>query len=564
MKDVDRRSDNLTILNKKWERKTLTEALKEKGEWKECFEDSTGKIIRRLYTPLDLDRVDFNYVSELGFPGEFPYTRGIDPLMYRGEPWIIGQYAGFGSAADTNRRWKYLLDQGEDIGIYVALDLPTQIGYDSDHPMAKGEVGRVGVAIDSLRDMEILFDGIPFEQVRQLNTTANAIGPIMLAMFIVLAEDKGVSTSQLRLALQNDILKEYVARGTYIFPPEPGVRFVADVIEYCTKNMPKASPICVCGSHMRGAGGNAVQEVAFALSNAFAYIEKVHERGLKIDEFVRGWELLFNAHNNFFEEIAKLRASRRLWAKFLKERYSVENPECQKIKIKVAPTGATLTMQQPLNNIARITMQKLAAVLGGSQWVFSMQFDEGHAIPTEESATLSIRTQQILANETGVVNTVDPLGGSYYVETLTNEIEKEIRNTVDKIDQMGGAIAAIEKGYFQREIAEGAYRQQMKIDSGETVVVGVNKFKTDKEPPTHIFRHDYESEKRQIDLIKEVKKDRNNEAVSRSLRRIKEVALGSENTLPVLIEAIKNYVTIGEVCDVFRSVFGDYKEEMIF
>lgn len=560
----DRRSDNLKNSYEQWERTTLSKALNERGEWKKCFEDSTEEPIHRLYTMLDLDRVDFDYARDLGFSGEFPYTRGIDPLMYRGELWIIGQYGGFGSAEDGRRRWKYLLEQGEDMGIGVALDLPTQIGYDSDSPMAKGEVGRIGVAIDSLRDLELLFDGIPFEKARQIVTTANAIGPIFLAMFIGLAEKKGIPISQLKLAIQNDILKEYVARGAYIFPPKAGIRLTADVIEYCAKNMPKASPICVCGSHMRGSGANAIQEVAFTISDAFAYIEKVQKRGLRIEEFVKGWEFQLNTHNNFFEEIAKLRASRRLWARLLKERYGVEDPESLKIRLKVPPTGVTLTMQQPLNNITRIALQKLAAVLGGAQWIYSMQFDEGHSIPTEESATTSIRTQQILAYESGVINTVDPLGGSYYVETLTNEIEMKIRNTIDKIDQMGGAIAAIEKGYFQKEIAEGAYRQQIKIDSGETIVVGVNKFAKETEVPIPIFRHDPKLEKKQIDRVKEVRENRDNEAVTRSLKKIKEVALGGENTVPVLIEAMRHYVTIGEVCNVFRNVFGEYREKMIF
>jgi methylmalonyl-CoA mutase N-terminal domain/subunit len=529
-------------------------------ERKSPFMSTSGYEIKRVYTPEDIQ--DLDYVEDLGFPGDYPYTRGVQPTMYRARFWTMRQYAGFGTAEESNKRYKYLLQQGQT-GLSVAFDLPTQIGYDSDDPMAEGEVGRVGVAIDSLEDMEILFDGIPLDQV-STSMTINSTAMILLAMYIAVAEKQGVSQDKLSGTIQNDILKEYIARGTYIYPPEPSMRLITDIFEYCSKYMPKWNPISISGYHIREAGSTAVQEVAFTLADGIAYVEAAIKKGLVPNVFGKRLSFFFAAHNNFLEEIAKFRAARRLWAKIMKNRFGVTDPEAMKLRFHTQTGGSTLTAQQPLNNIIRVTIQALAAVLGGTQSLHTNSYDEALGLPTEESARIALRTQQIIAYESGVADTIDPLGGSYVVEAMTNEIEKRAMEYIEKIDQMGGMIKAIESGYVQKEIHESAYKHQLAVEKGEEIIVGVNKFQIEEDlKQTQILKVDLELEKKQKERLKKLKERRDNEKVKKLLNKIKEVAATDENLFPYVLEAVKAYATVGEISNALREVFGEYTETVI-
>lgn len=520
----------------------------------------SGIPVQAVYTPADLDIRGFDYLADLGLPGEPPFTRGIDSQMYRRQLWIMGQYSGFGTAEETNRRFRYLLEQGQT-GFSIALDLPTQLGLDSDSPLAAGEVGKVGVPIDSLRDMEILLDGIPLERVRQIRTSANAIGPIMLSLFLAVAEKKGVEPGRFRVMLQNDSLKEYFARGTYIFPPAKALKFSADVIEYCARHLPNWEPIEFCGYHIRDSGGDAVQEVAFALANGLAYLDEVLRRGLSIDQVAPSVVAFLSAHIDIFEEVAKFRAARRCWARLMRERYGSTNPNSMRLKIFCYTLGSDLTAQQPLNNIVRVAYQALAAALGGVQTLATSSYDEALGLPSEEAVTVALRTQQILAYETGVARTVDPLGGSYYVETLTHELEQRIMAEIDRVEKLGGAVAAIELGYYQRAVSEGAYRIQRAIESGERVLVGVNRFTEQRDAESfRPFRVNPDSEREQIARLQRHRAERDPARVRRALDRVQQDAQHDRNLVPAILEAVRCYATIGEICGALRAVWGDFRQ----
>lgn len=512
---------------------------------------------QRLYTPLDIE--DFDYGEKLGFPGQYPFTRGVQPTMYRGRLWTMRAYAGFATAEETNARYKYLLEAGQT-GLSVAMDLPTQIGLDSDHELSHGEVGKVGVAIDSLADMEALFDGIPLDKV-STSMTINGPAAVLLAMYVAVAEKQGVKPETLKGTIQNDILKEYIARGTYIFPPRPSMRLITDTFEYCSKNIPKWNTISVGAYHIREAGASEVQEIAFAFANAMAYIDAAIKAGQKVDDFAPGISWIFTAGLDFFGEVAKFRAARRLWARIMKERYGASVPKAQMLRVHVHTAGSVLTAQQPLNNVVRITWQALSAVLGGIQSMACCAYDEAIALPTEESATLALRTQQLLAYESGVTDTIDPLAGSYYIETLTDKIEKEAYDYIDKIDRMGGAVAAIEQGYMQQEMAAHAYEYQHEVELGKRTVIGVNKFNDSKKlAEQDVLTADLSVGERQIARLEKMKAARDNEAVKAALEKLREAAKGTENLMPYLIDAVKTYATLGEICGVLREEFGEYKQ----
>jgi len=512
---------------------------------------------QRLYTPLDIE--DFDYGEKLGFPGQYPFTRGVQPTMYRGRLWTMRAYAGFATAEETNARYKYLLEAGQT-GLSVAMDLPTQIGLDSDHELSHGEVGKVGVAIDSLADMEALFDGIPLDKV-STSMTINGPAAVLLAMYVAVAEKQGVKPEALKGTIQNDILKEYIARGTYIFPPRPSMRLITDTFEYCSKNIPKWNTISVGAYHIREAGASEVQEIAFAFANAMAYIDAAIKAGQKVDDFAPGISWIFTAGLDFFGEVAKFRAARRLWARIMKERYGASVPKAQMLRVHVHTAGSVLTAQQPLNNVVRITWQALSAVLGGIQSMACCAYDEAIALPTEESATLALRTQQLLAYESGVTDTIDPLAGSYYIETLTDKIEKEAYDYIDKIDRMGGAVAAIEQGYMQQEMAAHAYEYQHEVELGKRTVIGINKFNDSKKlAEQDVLTADLSVGERQIARLEKMKAARDNEAVKAALEKLREAAKGTENLMPYLINAVKTYATLGEICGVLREEFGEYKQ----
>lgn len=512
---------------------------------------------QRLYTPLDIE--DFDYGEKIGFPGQYPFTRGVQPTMYRGRLWTMRAYAGFATAEETNARYKYLLEAGQT-GLSVAMDLPTQIGLDSDHELSHGEVGKVGVAIDSLADMEELFDGIPLDKV-STSMTINGPAAVLLAMYVAVAEKQGVKPEALKGTIQNDILKEYIARGTYIFPPRPSMRLITDTFEYCSKNIPKWNTISVGAYHIREAGASEVQEIAFAFANAMAYIDAAIKAGQKVDDFAPGISWIFTAGLDFFGEVAKFRAARRLWARIMKERYGASVPKAQMLRVHVHTAGSVLTAQQPLNNVVRITWQALSAVLGGIQSMACCAYDEAIALPTEESATLALRTQQLLAYESGVTDTIDPLAGSYYIETLTDKIEKEAYDYIDKIDRMGGAVAAIEQGYMQQEMAAHAYEYQHEVELGKRTVIGVNKFNDSKKlAEQDVLTADLSVGERQIARLEKMKAARDNEAVKAALEKLREAAKGTENLMPYLIDAVKTYATLGEICGVLREEFGEYKQ----
>ncbi len=542
---------------RRWQSTTLRKHIERAPERSEVlFESPSGYEYEHLYTPVDYPR-DFNYLKDVGFPGQFPFTRGVQPNMYRGRLWTMRQYAGFGTAEESNKRYKYLLEQGQT-GLSVAFDLPTQMGYDSDDSMSMGEVGRVGVAIDSLDDMEILFKDIPLDKV-STSMTINATAAILLAMYIVVAEKQGVPMKKLRGTIQNDILKEYIARGTYIFPPEPSMRIITDIFAFCKENLPRWNTISISGYHIREAGSTAVQEVAFTLADAITYVEHATKAGLDVDEFAPRLSFFFAAHTDFIEEISKFRAARRLWARIMKERFGAKNPKSMKLRFHTQTGGVTLTAQQPKNNIVRVALQALAAVLGGTQSLHTNSFDEALALPTELSVMIALRTQQIIAEESGVANTVDPLGGSYIIEKLTSDIEEAAMDYIRKIDEMGGMLRAIEMGYPQKEIHESAYRYQLEVEDKKRVIVGVNKFVMKEEPPIgEILKVKPEVEKKQIERLKKLKEKRDNVMVREALNKLVEVAKGEENLMPYIIEAVRVYATVGEIVEALKRVFGSY------
>ena len=540
----------------RWEKTTLAATLERRPERKPAFRTASGIPVKRLYTPLDV--ADLDYTRDLGFPGEFPFTRGVYATMYRGRIWTMRQYAGYGTAEETNKRFKYLLEQGQT-GLSVAFDFPTQLGLDPDHPLAVGEVGRVGVSIFSLDEMMRLFDGIPLGEVTT-SMTINATATAILAMYIATAEAQGFEQAILGGTVQNDILKEYVARGMFVFPPEPSMRLTVDLIEYCAKHMPRWNPISISGYHIREAGANAVQELAFTFANAIAYVETCVERGLKVDDFAPRLSFFFAVHNDFFEEIAKFRAARRIWAKIMRERFGAKKPRSCMLRFHTQTGGSTLTAQQPLNNIIRVAIQALAAVLGGTQSLHTNSYDEALCLPSEEAALLALRTQQIIAYETNVTNTVDPLAGSYYVEWLTNEIEERVWRYLDRIDELGGAVKAIEEGFVQGEIARSAYEQQKAVEEGELIVVGVNKFRLKgEEVRVELLKVDPRVEEEQKRRLKALRASRDARKVEDALDELRKAAEGEENVMPYMLKAVKARATIGEIFGVLREVFSEYR-----
>jgi methylmalonyl-CoA mutase N-terminal domain/subunit len=541
-----------------WEENTLRPTLEKSPERQSEFTTISGYPIRRLYTPADLPGWDAN--RDLGFPGEPPYTRGIHSTMHRGRLWTMRQFAGFGTAEDTNQRFRYLLAQGQT-GLSTAFDLPTLMGYDSDHPLSEGEVGKCGVAISSLADMEVLFDKIPLANVTT-SMTINSPAAVIWAMYLAVAEKQGADWKKLSGTLQNDILKEYIAQKEYIYPPEPSMRLVIDTFEFAVKNTPKFNPISVSGYHIREAGSTAIQELAFTLRDGMEYVEYGKRRGLDVDQFVPQLSFFFNAHNDFFEEIAKYRAARRIWHKAMIERYGSKNPRSWALRFHTQTAGCSLTAQQPYNNVVRTAIQALAAVLGGTQSLHTNSLDEAWALPTEFAATIALRTQQIIAHETGVTNTVDPLGGSYFVETLTNEVERGAWDYIEKIDAMGGMVAAIERSYPQREIAEASYKYQVAVDKKEKIIVGVNDYVA-QEKPLDILQIDETVAHRQAERLSKLRADRSKAEVDRRLNTLRKAAEGKDNLMPHLFDAVKAYATVGEICDALREVFGTYEEVAI-
>jgi methylmalonyl-CoA mutase N-terminal domain/subunit len=538
----------------RWHKAQVEKTLARFPERKDPFTTNSGMPVDRVYTPAD---VDVDYARDLGFPGEFPFTRGVQPTMYRGRFWTMRQYAGFGTAEESNARYKYLLNAGQS-GLSVAFDLPTQIGYDSDSAMAEGEVGKVGVAIDSLADMEILFDGIPLDKV-STSMTINAPASVLLAMYIAVAEKQGVPSAKLAGTIQNDILKEYAARGTYIYPPAPSMRLINDIFAYCAEQVPNWNTISISGYHIREAGSTAAQEVGFTLANGLSYVRAAMAAGLDVDTFAPQLSFFFNAHNDFFEEVAKFRAARRLWAKIMKEEVGAKSPKSWMLRFHTQTGGSTLTAQQPMNNIVRVALQAFAAVCGGTQSLHTNSMDEALALPTEQSVMVALRTQQIIAYESGAAETIDPLAGSYYIESLTNTIEAEARAYIDRIAGMGGSVKAIETGYMQREIQDSAYRHQRQVESGERVIVGMNKFQTKEEAPKNLLRVDMSVQASQTEKLKAVKARRDNDAVAQALAELRTAAKGTANLMPPILAAVKSYATLQEICDVMRDVFGEYR-----
>ena len=540
----------------KWQENTLKKSLDKFKERRERFETSSGIEVPRLSLPSEADSV---YLERLGFPGEYPFTRGVQPTMYRSRFWTMRQYAGFSTAEESNKRYRYLLQQGQT-GLSVAFDLPTQIGYDADDPIAQGEVGKVGVSISSIHDMEQLFDQIPLDKV-STSMTINAPAGVLLAMYIAVAKRQGADASKLRGTIQNDILKEYVARGTYIFPPAPSMRLITDIFSFCEKEVPNWNTISISGYHIREAGSTAVQEVAFTLANGIAYVESALKAGLNVDEFAGQLSFFFNAHNNFLEEVAKFRAARRLWARIMRERFKAQKPSSWQLRFHTQTAGSTLTAQQPENNVARVTMQALSAVLGGTQSLHTTSMDEALWLPTEKAVRVALRTQQIIAYESGVADSVDPLAGSYLIEYLTDEIEKGAQDYISKIDDMGGALQAIEQGFMQSEIQNAAYAAQQAIERGEQVVVGVNQFTVDEEVTLERLKVDPAIELGQRARLKELRERRKKERVGELLGKLKGAARETENLMPLFIEAVENDITLGEICNALRAVWGEYVAE---
>ncbi|MEE9604348.1 MAG: methylmalonyl-CoA mutase family protein [Candidatus Scalindua sp.] len=547
--------DKIKEKKKEWETTTLGESIKNTPEKKERFTNLSQKVIKRIYTSLE---GDIDYLNDLGFPGKYPYTRGIYPTMYRAHPWTMREFAGFGTAEETNERLKYLLKQGET-GLSIAFDLPTLLGRDSDDPLSEGEVGRCGVAIDTLADMEILFKDIPLDKVTT-SMTINAPAIVLFAMYIALAENQEIDPVKLEGTIQNDILKEYIAQNEWIYPPESSLRLITDTIIYSTRHIPKWHPVSISGYHIREAGSTAIQELAFTLYDGLTYVEEVIKAGLDIDEFAPRLSFFFNSHNDFFEEIAKFRAARRIWAREIKKRYNPGDPHSMALRFHTQTAGCTLTAQQPLNNIIRVTIQALAGVLGGTQSLHTDSLDETLALPSEEAVMIALRTQQIIAEESGVTNTIDPLGGSYYIEALTNEMEKGAYEYFKKLDDLGGMVSAIEKGFPQNEIREASYTYQKEIDNNERIIVGVNKFMTKEEQPIETLKIEPEIEKKQVKKLQAFKKNRDNNRLNNALEDLKKVAESGKSVMPTIIEAVKLYATVGEVCNALKEVFGEYKE----
>ena len=540
---------------KEWKEGSVAKTLAKFPERKEQFETLSGIPVDRLYSPSEKALKD--YGLELGFPGMFPFTRGVQPTMYRGRFWTMRQYSGFATAKETNERFKFLLEQGQT-GLSIAFDLPTQIGYDSDNPLAQGEVGKVGVAIDSLADMELLFDGIPLNKV-STSMTINAPAAVLLAMYIAVGEKQGVPMNKLRGTIQNDILKEYVARGTYIFPPKPSMRLITDTFKFCSQNMPFWNTISISGYHIREAGSTAVQEIAFTLANGIAYVDAAIKVGLDVDSFASRLSFFFGSHSDFFEEIAKFRAARRLWARIMRDRFGAKDDSSCRMRFHTQTAGCTLTAQQPDNNVVRVTLQALQGVLGGTQSLHTNSRDEALSLPTEQSVQIALRTQQIIAYETGVGDTIDPLAGSYFIEHLTDEVEKRAMEYIVKIDDMGGAPAAIEKGFIQREINDSAYKFQQAVDNSTRVVVGLNRFTVEEEQQFDYLRVDPTAEAEQIGRLQEMKEERDHATVEKTLETLRSAAKSDSNLMPLILDAVKAYATLGEMCGVLREVFGEYR-----
>ncbi|RAL22151.1 methylmalonyl-CoA mutase [Lujinxingia litoralis] len=544
----------------KWQQDVLNPLLERFGERRERFERSDGNEVEAVYGPQHTRHQDF--LRDLGFPGSYPYTRGVQPTMYRGRLWTMRQYAGFGDAAQSNERYRYLLSQGTT-GLSVAFDLPTQMGYDSDSARARGEVGKVGVAIDSIADMEVLLDQLPLDKI-STSMTINATASTLLALYVAVADARGIDRGKLRGTIQNDVLKEYIARGTYIYPPRPSMRIITDIFGFCQAEVPRWNTVSISGYHIREAGSTAVQEVGFTLANGIAYVEAALAAGLDVDEFAGRLSFFFNVHNNFIEEVAKFRAARRLWARIMKERFGAKDERSMRLRFHSQTAGSTLTAQQPQVNIVRVAMQALASVMGGTQSLHTNSWDEALGLPTEASALMALRTQQVIAHETGVADMVDPLAGSYAVEALTDAIEEGARDYIERYDELGGAVQAIEAGFPQSEIQEAAYQAQLAQERGEQVIVGVNRYKAEQEAPVAIHAIDPEVERSQVARLRELKASRAASEVERARQALAQAARGGENLMPHIVEAVVHKVTLGEVADTLREVFGEYVENVVF
>lgn len=557
---VTKEKEPVSQMKRDWEKTTLKKTLEQSPERRDRFITTSSRPIARLYTPIDIS--DLDYEEHLGFPGQYPYTRGVYPTMYRGRLWTMRMFSGFGTAEQTNVRFQYLLEQGQT-GLSVAFHLPTIQGLDSDDPMANGEIGVCGVAIDSLADMEILFSQIPLDKVTT-SMTINAPAAILLCLYIATAEKQGVPSTKIGGTIQNDILKEYQAQKTWIFPPDPSMRIITDILQFCTRKVPRWNTISISGYHIREAGATAVQELAFTLANGLAYVQAGVNAGLKVDEFAPRLSFFFDSHLDLFEEIAKFRAARRIWAREMRERFEAKNPRSYLLRFHTQTAGVSLTAQQPENNIIRTTIQALAAVLGGTQSLHTNSMDEAWALPTEKAATIALRTQQILAYESGVANTIDPLGGSYFIEALTNEMEEETYKYFDRIEKLGGVVESIKKGFFQREISDSAFRYQREVEEKERIIVGVNDYITDDMLQIPVLRIDPEVERVQLTRLQKTRKSRNNQKVEQLLNRLRKAAEGTENLLPHILAAVREYATVGEICNALRDVYGEYQEPIIF
>lgn len=543
---------------KNWESEVYNKSLSKNPERLKEFTTASFSPVKPLYNELDIENE--KSLEKLGFPGSYPFTRGVQPTMYRGRFWTMRQYAGFGTAKESNERYRYLLSQGQ-MGLSVAFDLPTQIGYDSDDSMAYGEVGKVGVAIDTLADMEILFDQIPLDKV-STSMTINAPASVLLALYIAVAEKNNVTKSQISGTIQNDILKEYIARGTYIYPPKPSMRLITNIFEYCSKEVPKWNTISISGYHIREAGSTAAQEVGFTLANGIAYVEAAIKAGLDVDKFAGRLSFFFNSHNDLLEEVSKFRAARRLWARIMNDRFKAKDPRSMMLRFHTQTAGSTLTAQQVENNIVRVTVQTLAAVLGGTQSLHTNSKDEALALPTEDAVRIALRTQQIVAHESGVANTIDPLAGSYYVEAMTDQIEREAVEYIERIDAMGGVVPSIEGGFIQGEIQKAAYKYEMQVEAGERIVVGVNKFQIKETEHKDLLKIDMKVQEEQIKFLNTVRNQRNNELVEEKLKALKTAAEGDANLMPYILDAVRVYGSVGEICNTMRSVFGEYRENV--
>ena len=559
MASIDELKNKVQQAYKEWNEKTYQKSISKFPEREEEFTTISFTSVKPLYIPAVSE--EEKYIEKIGFPGQYPFTRGIQPSMYRGRLWTMRQYAGFGTAKESNQRYRYLLEQGTS-GLSVAFDLPTQIGYDSDDPLSYGEVGKVGVAVDTLADMEILFDKIPLDKI-STSMTINASASVLLAMYIVVAEKQGVSKDKISGTIQNDLLKEYIARGTYIFPPKSSMRIITNIFEYCAKEVPKWNTISISGYHIREAGSTAAQEVGFTLANGIAYVEAALKAGLDIDNFAGQLSFFFNSHNDLLEEVAKFRAARRLWARIVKDRFKAKKTKSMMLRFHTQTAGSTLTAQQVDNNIVRVTIQTLAAILGGTQSLHTNSKDEALALPTENSVRTALRTQQIVACESGITNTADPLAGSYYIESMTDQIEKEAEDYINKIDSMGGMIKAIEDGFIQMEIQKAAYEFEKQLESGKRIVVGVNKFKVDGDEEPELLKIDMRVQENQLKFLNQIRKQRNDAAVQESLAKLKMAAEGSDNLMPFIIEAVRTYTSVGEICNTLRTVFGEYREHVV-